>query len=144
MKQDRCSISIWFLYVPVSDRPIATHDCTCKTNKTICSSPCIPESHQATWDGSNPNSSSNPQTAVITWKQKSPCISECAVNTFFRNYNAIERKRGLGDVGGRGDTVDPAVTGRQRDGSELLLVTAGNMEDITEVTTLRLEAQTNT
>lgn len=58
------------------------------------------------WDVSNPNSSSNPQTAVITWKQKSPCISECAVNTFFCNYNVIERKRGLGDVGGRGDTVD--------------------------------------
>lgn len=37
-----------------------------------------------------------------------------------------------------------AVTGRQRDGSELLLVTTGNMEDITEVTTLGLEAQTNT
>lgn len=37
-----------------------------------------------------------------------------------------------------------AVTGRQRDGSELLLVTTGNMEDVTEVTTLRLEAQTNT
>lgn len=37
-----------------------------------------------------------------------------------------------------------AVTGRQRDGSELLLVTRGNMEDVTEVTTLRLQAQTNT
>lgn len=37
-----------------------------------------------------------------------------------------------------------AVMRRQRDGSELLLVTTGNMEDITEVTTLRLEAQTST
>lgn len=52
-----------------------------------------------TGDVSNPNSSSNPQTAVITWKQKSPCITECAVNTYFCNYNAIERKRSLGEVG---------------------------------------------
>lgn len=36
------------------------------------------------------------------------------------------------------------VMGRQRDGSKLLLVTAGNMEDITKVKTLRFEAQTNT